>query len=76
MVKVMAHGDESWTDAQAQPDERIRWLYERLVETYGIPPWNPDGDALGQLIATILSQHTSDVNSARAYERLTQTFTE
>ena len=76
MVKVLAHGDESWSDAQAQPDERIRWLYERLVETYGIPPWNPDGDALGQLIATILSQHTSDVNSARAYERLTQTFTE
>jgi endonuclease-3 len=62
-----------WDDA-AQPDERIRWVYERLVEMWGIPPWEPSGDALGELIATILSQHTSDVNSARAYERLRLAF--
>ena len=57
-----------------QPDERIRWVYERLVEQWGVPPWEPDGDALGGLIATILSQHTSDLNSERAYARLREAF--
>lgn len=71
--KATASDDaEVWGDAQ--PDERIRWVYERLVEMWGVPPWEPDGDALGGLIATILSQHTSDVNSARAYERLRSAF--
>lgn len=55
-------------------DEMTRWVYVRLQERYGIPPWEPDGDALGGLIATILSQHTSDVNSERAYARLRATF--
>ena len=57
-----------------QPDEPIRWVYERLVEQWGVPPWEPDGDALGGLIATILSQHTSDLNSERAYARLREAF--
>jgi endonuclease-3 len=47
-------------------------IYSLLVEAYGIPPWEPDGDALGGLIATVLSQHTSDTNSARAYTRLVE----
>lgn len=45
-------------------------IFSLLVEAYGVPPWEPDEDALGGLVATVLSQHTSDVNSARAYERL------
>src|SRR5262249_8051480 len=49
-------------------------IYELLIEVYGIPPWEPDGDALGGLIATVLSQHTSDVNSERAYAELVRTF--
>ena len=73
VTKATARDDAaSWGDAQ--PDERIRWVYERLVEMWGIPPWEPDGDALGGLIATILSQHTSDINSARAYEQLRSAF--
>lgn len=66
--------DDQSADAQEHADDLADWVYERLVETYGIPSWEPDGDALGGLIATILSQHTSDANSERAYERLTQTF--
>ncbi len=54
--------------------ERVARVYELLVQAYGIPPWEPDGDALGGLIATVLSQHTSDVNSARAYARLVEAF--
>ncbi|HEV8193920.1 MAG TPA: endonuclease III [Ktedonobacterales bacterium] len=54
--------------------EKVARIYQLLVETYGIPPWEPDGDALGELIATVLSQHTSDVNSERAYANLKQAF--
>lgn len=53
---------------------KIARIYQLLVETYGIPVWEPDGDALGGLIATVLSQHTSDTNSARAYAQLVRTF--
>ncbi|MFI5272946.1 MAG: endonuclease III domain-containing protein [Ktedonobacterales bacterium] len=61
------------TRARAAPEQVAR-LYQRLVATYGIPPWTPDGDALGGLVATVLSQHTSDVNSTRAYAQLRQRF--
>ena len=53
---------------------KVTRIYEILVATYGIPPWDPSGDALGELIATILSQHTSDINSDRAYRQLRATF--
>ena len=52
------------------PGHKIERVYALLVAMYGIPPWEPDGDALGGLIATVLSQHTSDTNSARAYAAL------
>jgi endonuclease-3 len=54
--------------------ERVAWIYERLAETYDLPEWRPTGDALGELVATILSQHTSDVNSERAYKQLRERF--
>ncbi len=54
--------------------ERVAWVYERLAETYGVPEWRPNGDPLGELVATILSQHTSDVNSERAYRQLRERF--
>src|SRR6478672_4838347 len=54
--------------------ERVAWIYERLAEAYGLPEWRPTGDPLGELVATILSQHTSDVNSERAYKQLRERF--
>jgi endonuclease-3 len=53
---------------------KLTRIYELLVQTYGQPEWKPDGDALGGLVGTILSQHTSDVNSERAYRQLVATF--
>lgn len=64
-VPPPTHGD---------PAAKLDAVYHRLVEMYGIPEWNPDGDALGGLIGTILSQNTSDVNSNRAYEQLIAAF--
>jgi endonuclease III len=53
---------------------KLAWAYEALVSLYGIPLWEPDYDPIGGLIATVLSQHTSDVNSERAYAELVRRF--
>ena len=49
---------------------KVRAIHERLVETYGRRTVAPTGDPLDELIGTILSQNTSDVNSGRAYAQL------
>ncbi len=49
-------------------------VYELLIATYGEPENEPDYDPLGGLVGTILSQHTSDINSDRAYQQLITTF--
>lgn len=57
-----------------EPTKHLVKIYELLVRTYGEPKNEPDYDPLGGLVATILSQHTSDINSGRAYEQLITTF--
>lgn len=49
---------------------RVGAVYARLLEVYGRPAPTPGEDALGELIGTILSQSTTDVNSGRAYAQL------
>ncbi len=49
-------------------------VYELLIATYGEPKNEPDYYPLGGLVGTILSQHTSDINSGRAYEQLVEAF--
>ena len=56
------------------PTDHLVRVYELLVRTYGEPKNNPDFDPLGGLIGTILSQHTSDINSDRAYKQLVTSF--
>ncbi|GAC1364143.1 MAG: endonuclease III [Ktedonobacteraceae bacterium] len=56
------------------PSVHLTHVYELLVETYGAPHNEPDYDPLGGLVGTILSQHTSDINSGRAYQQLIATF--
>ncbi len=51
-----------------------RAIAERLDAVYGRRTLRPDGDALGELIQTILSQSTTDTNSGRAYRTLRQRF--
>jgi endonuclease-3 len=58
----------------AADDIRLRRLLRRLERAYGRPRWQPALDPLGELIATILSQSTSDTNSDRAYEALRTAF--
>ncbi len=56
------------------PPAHLARIYELLIATYGEPHNEPDYDPLGGLIGTILSQHTSDINSGRAYEQLIAKF--
>ncbi len=49
-------------------------MREGLFEEYGREDARPGGDPLGGLVGTILSQHTSDKNSHRAYQSLIERF--
>jgi endonuclease-3 len=49
-------------------------IESRLAEVYGRPQWHSHGPPLDELIATILSQHTSDLNSGRAFAALRARF--
>lgn len=53
---------------------RIGEIVARLDDAYGIPEWRPHGDAVSELVLTILSQNTSDANSGRAFARLLAAF--
>src|SRR5438132_14282812 len=56
------------------PSAHLERIYHLLITTYAEPEWIPDNDALGGLVGTILSQHTSDINSERAYQQLIAAF--
>src|SRR5688500_17204343 len=51
-----------------------RWVHHRLLDFYGRPEWRANAAPLDELVGTILSQHTSDVNSARAFAALRREF--
>ena len=56
------------------PPSDLGLLIARLEEAYGLPEARPHGDAISELVLTILSQNTSDGNSGRAFSRLLQAF--
>jgi endonuclease-3 len=49
-------------------------VHEVLVETYGEPKWRPHLDPISELVSTILSQNTNDVNRDRAFQSLRERF--
>lgn len=53
---------------------RVRAVRDRLWEMYGVPAAEPHGDPVGELIKTVLSQHTNDRNRDRAYAALRERF--
>ena len=62
------------TDKVIAPSAASVDIESRLAQIYGRPQWNSHGPPLDELVATILSQHTSDVNSGRAYAELRARF--
>ena len=49
-------------------------VMEQLGAEYGPAEWEPRYGPASELVSTILSQHTSDINSERAFENLMATF--
>ncbi|HEX2184172.1 MAG TPA: endonuclease III, partial [Chloroflexota bacterium] len=54
--------------------EDVPELHRRLVELFGQHHWEPELDPLGELVSTIIGQHTSGVTSRRAYRQLREAF--
>jgi len=49
-------------------------VYNRLLAFYGLPEWRNPLPALDELVSTILSQNTNDVNRDVAFNRLRAAF--
>lgn len=60
--------------SEAEQAAKAIWVCDRLDEAYGPLAWRSHGDPLDALILTILSQHTSDRNSERAFDTLRRRF--
>ncbi len=52
----------------------IQEISRLLAREYGRPVWQARRDPVSELVAVILSQNTSDVNSQRAFENLIGSF--
>jgi endonuclease III len=64
--------------AEIQPDAQLikkaRKVYQLLKKTFGLPEWHQPLSALDELVSTILSQNTNDVNRDAAFTRLKERF--
>ncbi|GAP21675.1 endonuclease III domain-containing protein [Leptolinea tardivitalis] len=57
-------------DHTAQAQE----VYQRLLDTFGLPEWRTALSPVDELVSTILSQNTNDKNRDTAFNRLVQVF--
>lgn len=53
---------------------RSSLIYEKLLEIYGYPEWRNPLPALDEMVSTILSQNTNDINRDRAFVALRKRF--
>ncbi|HWJ42448.1 MAG TPA: endonuclease III [Solirubrobacterales bacterium] len=61
--------------AWRRPDKRrVRSIRDRLRDMYGVPTQVPHRDPVGELVKTVLSQHTNDRNRDVAYAALLERF--
>lgn len=49
-------------------------VHERLIEKFGQPVWRNPLPAIDELVSTILSQNTNDVNRDKGFDKLRETF--
>lgn len=54
--------------------QRAQAVHRRLLEVYGLPEWREVFPALDELVSTILSQNTNDVNRDVAFNMLKKRF--
>lgn len=53
---------------------KTKEIHHRLLRLYGEPLWRPHMDPVSELVSTILSQNTNDVNRDVAFDRLVARF--
>jgi endonuclease-3 len=58
------------TDTHQPRQIKTEEVHRRLLRAYGEPTWRPHMDPVSELVSTILSQNTNDVNRDVAYDRL------
>jgi endonuclease-3 len=56
------------------PAERALAVHQRLLDFYGYPEWRTPLPPLDELISTILSQNTNDVNRDKAFYALKERY--
>lgn len=56
------------------PKEKAEVLHERLMDLYGYPEWREHLPPMDELVCTILSQNTNDVNRDRGFNQLLARF--
>lgn len=49
-------------------------IHQALVAEFGLPDWRPHLPPVGELVSTILSQNTNDINRDAAYDSLRDKF--
>ena len=63
---------------EVKPDKQLikkaQKVYQILEVTFGLPEWRQPLSALDELVSTILSQNTNDINRDMAFNRLKEKF--
>jgi endonuclease-3 len=67
---MTAESSESYTELEKKALE----VHERLLAHYGYPHWRNPLPPLDELVSTILSQNTNDLNRDRAFNSLVERF--
>jgi endonuclease-3 len=68
MYNLVGANSMSNTDQKLQ--DKTSEIHRRLLQMYGEPTWRPHLDPVSELVSTILSQNTNDVNRDVAFDRL------
>ncbi len=61
-------------ETNAALQDKAALIYRRLMDYYGKPTWRAHYEPLDELVLTILSQNTTDVNSEKAFRHLRDLF--
>ncbi len=70
----MERGKRTSGEAMNQLQQRAVKIHETLLAFYGEPVWRNPLPAIDELVSTILSQNTNDVNRDRAFDALRAKF--
>ena len=70
----MKVGVENPSSPQKAVIKKAQQAFKLLERTYGIPEWRQPLAPVDELVSTILSQNTNDINRDRAFDRLKERF--